>query len=90
MPTSPEIREVSTLIWRIKIISQPEAHDQSKADGHIRITREVAIYLHCISEYAHKSLQPIVSTRIIKDQVIELRNIVCYNSFLYDTYYDKP
>lgn len=45
-------------------------------DCHIRISREVAVDLHCISNDCHQAFKARIGSRHIENQVVILRNIV--------------
>ena len=76
MPPSPELCQVSRLIWKIKVRAQSISHDQGYSDCHIRISRKVAVDLHRITDDCHKAFKARIGSRHIENQVVILRNIV--------------
>ena len=52
MPTPPEFRDGCGKIRIAEVFREAEPEHPSDADGHIRITAEIEINLHCISDYS--------------------------------------
>ena len=50
MPAPPEILNVQRQIRRVEILRDPDVHDPRRADGHVRISREVKIELNRIAQ----------------------------------------
>lgn len=90
VPATPEFGKASALIRGIEVDAETETHDQRQTDSHIRVTGEVAIYLHRITEDSHQRLHPGVELRIVEYQVVVLRYIVGDQGFLDDTNHDEP
>ena len=50
MPTAPELGNVTAEIRRLEVLHRRESEQLSCADGHIRIAREVTIYLEGVQD----------------------------------------
>ena len=46
MPSCPEFLDAACTVRKVKILHQSDAHDSRTADGDIRISGKIAVYLH--------------------------------------------
>ena len=52
MPPTPKLGHCTRHIWIIKILKKVKTQHPPKADGHIRVTGEIIVYLKCIGDGA--------------------------------------
>ena len=89
VPAFPEVAAVEGFVWRVEVTGQMKAHQHTQANGNIRITREVGIYLQRIQEQGGKVLEPCKEHRIVEDPVYEVhRQIVAQDNLLYQSVYN--
>ena len=59
MPPSPELRDVLTHIWQLKILCQSDPKYQRKTDRSIRVPREIAVYLETVHDHPQEQSQTV-------------------------------
>ena len=90
MPAVPELGDILRLIWEVEVLREVKAHNQCNTDSHIRVSREVAVYLHSIAEHGHKILEARICLGRGKHDVVILSDIVGQECLLNDTEQNKP
>ena len=72
VPPTPELRYGSGLIGRVEVGVEMKSQQQGNADGHVAISREVAVDLQGIAVDAHQIFYTRVEGRIVEDALYEV------------------
>ena len=90
MPAFPEFGGALSLERGPEIILETVAHQQCYADGHVAVSREVAVYLDGEPECTHKVLEARIEGRVVEYSVHEVAAyIVGYHHFFYESGHDE-
>ena len=76
VPAFPEVRRVRSLVGRVEVLRQVEAHQHSHANGNVRIAREIGIDLQRVAEQGTEVLEAAEEQRVLKDAVDEVHSQV--------------
>ena len=83
MPPSPKLRDGGRLVGGVEVGVEADAQQQGDADGHVGVTREVAVDLKRIAVGADEVLEARVKRRGVEDAVDEVdADIVRDDAFL--------
>ena len=77
VPAVPKLGDILRLIGKVEVLRQRKAHDKGDTDSHVRVAREVAIYLHRVAEHSHKIFEARVGLGRGEDNVVILSDIIC-------------
>lgn len=66
MPSTPEIPNIQSLIWRIKILGKPDIKKTRRTHGHVGITGKIIVDLKGIADRCYPCFDKIQRSRIIK------------------------
>ena len=69
VPASPELRDAGRLVRRVEVYVEAEAQEEGDPDSHIRIAREVAVYLQGVAVYAHEVFHASIEQGCVEDTV---------------------
>jgi len=72
VPPAPEFGDRGRFVGGVEVLRKAEAQQQGDADGHIRVTREVAIDLQGVAVNSHQAFEPGVEQRLVEDTIDEV------------------
>ena len=86
VPPPPEFGDRGRVVGGVEVLREAEAQQQCQADGHVRITREVAVDLKGIAVDGCQTLHARIERRVVEDAVDEVeRDIVRDDGLLEQT-----
>ena len=90
VPAMPKIGHAVRLIGGIEVDGETEAQQQGDTDGHVAVTREVAVYLQGIAVYAKEVLHSGIQAGIVENAFYKVdADIVGDDGFLEQTAHDE-
>ncbi len=82
VPAAPELGDVSREIGEIEVAHQVDAEQARRADGDVRISREIAVYLEGEEERTHKQVRAAQCLIVVEDDVDGGGAVVRHHHFL--------